>query len=104
MPSSSARFARPVRTLASSRLNASMPFRKVPSRSFKTSLTIAPSDDRADGLAAHDALDVTRFRHVEDDDGQLVVTAEGERRHVHDVQVLLQALHVGDLLVALGVL
>src|SRR5687767_9183013 len=98
MPSRSARFARPVRTLASSRLNPSMPFRKVPSRSFRTSLTMVSSpeivDGSAHGFAQDDALDVTGFRHVEDHDGQLVVAAEGERRHVHDVQVLLQALHV----------
>ena len=44
--------------------------------------------------------DVARLHQVEHHDGQLVVHAEGDGGGVHDLQALVEDLHVGDLVVA----
>src|SRR5919112_2883015 len=58
------------------------------------------ADARADRLAGDDADDVARRAHVEDDDGEVVVHAQGDGRGVHHLQLLLKYLAVGDAVVA----
>ena len=54
----------------------------------------------ADGSPITTPLDVARRLEVEDENRQLVVHAERDRRGVHHLQALLQDLQVRDLLVA----
>src|SRR4051812_34908560 len=99
MPSSSARFARPVRTFASSRLSASIALLSPPSRSWRTSFTMASlvgGDERADGLA-HDHLpDVAPLPQIEHDDREAVVAAQRDRRGVHHLEVALEDVEVRE--------
>ncbi len=64
--------------------------------SFTMARSLLVCDQRADRLAADHALDVAARVQVEDDDGQLVVAAQRDRGRVHDLEVLLQHLEVGD--------
>src|SRR3954447_18218963 len=49
-------------------------------------------DERANLLTLHDPQDVAPLLHAEDDQGQLVLHAQGERRGVRDAEVGLQRL------------
>src|SRR5262245_20173097 len=57
-------------------------------------------DQGADRVPGDGALDVAFLLEVEDQDGQLALPAEADRRHVHGPQVVLEHLGVGQLLVA----
>src|SRR4051812_34780431 len=61
----------------------------------------ASSNQRTDLLFAdQDTTEVAAGQHVEHHDGESVVHAEGERGRVHDVQALVERVHVGDLVEA----
>src|SRR3982751_6337111 len=93
-------WARPARIAANSSRVASTDLSILPSASLRMSLiTGAPScvrwvlacrsaggDERANLLTLHDAQDVALGLHAEHDHRQLVLTAERERRLVHDPQ------------------
>src|SRR5689334_21251776 len=58
----------------------------------------------ADGLAGDGAANVALLGEVEHQDGQVVVLAQRDGGRVHDLEVLLQDLEVGEVGEALGVL
>ena len=47
-------------------------------------------------------MDVVGLEEVEDDDGHIVVEAQGEGGGIHNAELLLQGFEVGDFLVAFG--
>src|SRR6185312_1889965 len=63
----------------------------------------ARADQRADRLAAHDAHQVAWARHIVDAQRNVVIAAERNRAGVHDLQIALDHIFVGKMLVALGV-
>src|SRR5579884_1179315 len=64
---------------------------------------LGAADQRADLLALDDAADVALLGNVEDDDGDVVLFAEGEGGLVHDAQVPADAFVEGQMSVAIGV-
>src|SRR5262245_21553236 len=101
MPSRMARLARPVRTLASSRLSLSIALPMLPSRSETTSLTMVcllAVDERADRLAHHHPADVAALPQVEHHDRQPVVSAQRDGRRVHHGQIALEHVEVAEAL------
>src|SRR5215813_15586599 len=95
--------ARPVRTLANSRLKRSSAACIRVSRSFTTCCMALPPGwygvvrhDRAYRLAGHDAPDIPPCREVEHHDGQLVVHAERDGRGVHHLEATVEGLDVAD--------
>src|SRR5690349_13081685 len=101
--STSAGVARPVRMVSSSRRKASMAFCMWTSASFITSSVIVPSSDEsgshrpnkgADVFAARGPANVAGFLQIKHDQRDLVVHTEGQRRGVHNAQVLLQRVPV----------
>src|SRR6185312_933927 len=129
MPSTSAVLARPVRRRVSSCLSASMLLPMRVWASVLMSLIMGVSrwiwlaDEyssagrggrrRAPGasvahqgahrFAAHDAQQVARHRHVVDAQRRVVVAAQRDRGGVHHLEVALDHLVVGELVVAGGV-
>src|SRR5437868_1914395 len=106
IPSNIARLARPVRTLASSRLSASIALFSPLSSSLRTSFTMGfPAfksfvgglrDERADRLAHHGPADVALLAQIEHQDRQPIISAERNRRRVHHLQVPLQHVEVAE--------
>src|SRR5512135_1199199 len=96
-PSSMPRDALPVRRAGNCFLSASSALLSVSSAFFCCSLSIVPPGyERPDCLAQHDLLDVAGDVEVEHDDGKAVVHAQGNGRGVHDAEVLLQHVDVGE--------
>src|SRR6202047_191259 len=62
------------------------------------------TDQRADLFAEHNPADIAALVQVENDDGQIVVLAQGDGGRVHHVEALLQNIHVGKLRKLLGIL
>ena len=59
-------------------------------------------DQRADGFAECDPLEVPLFGELEHDEGKVVVHAQTDGGRVHDLQVLIQDRKERDLAVLLG--
>src|SRR5512137_1541399 len=99
MPSRMPRDALPVLMAANSRFRVSWALCILSSAFLISSFTIAvlpPGDQRPQRLARHDLLDIAGNVEIEDDDGKAVVHAEGDGRRVHDLEVLLEHLEVGE--------
>src|ERR1017187_383076 len=58
---------------------------------------------RANLFTEHDALDIARLIHVEDDHGQVVVFTQTDRRQVHYLQALAENFHIGDFVIFHGI-
>src|SRR5437588_3568257 len=107
MRSSSAGLARPVRTVPNlCRIDSTdLPMR---SRASASSTSIssdisAAAHQSPDSLAGHYPVDVLLVVHVEDVEREVILHAQGQRGGVHDAQLALERVHVGDLLEELGV-
>src|SRR5262245_59406563 len=57
-------------------------------------------DECADVVAGDDPGDRTGLLHVEDDDGQALLHAEGHGGQIHDREAFLEDLHVGKPIIA----
>src|SRR5512144_2852682 len=97
MPSSMPKDALPVRRVAKAFLSASSALFILSSAFFFCSLSIVPpGNERPDRFAHYDFLDVARDVEVEHDDGKVVVHTQGNGRCIHDAEVLLQNVDVGE--------
>src|SRR5689334_7989590 len=68
-----------------------------PASASRSSMMLMCDHQRSDSLTGHYLVDVRSARHVEDDDGQVVVHTQGKRGRVHDLKPARERIPVCDL-------